>query len=86
MHFTTSSTGRVVTLNRRLLKVLWELDLGSPVIAVYTVSKDGLTAIPFTSVAEEALDRLLDRATANLNQVQLSYVKLNSRKKDSYCQ
>lgn len=72
LHFTTSSTGRVVTLNRRLLKVLWELDLGSPVIAVYTVSKDGLTAIPFTSVAEEALDRLLDRATANLNQVQLS--------------
>ncbi|XP_051171210.1 serine/threonine-protein kinase/endoribonuclease IRE2 [Leptopilina boulardi] len=72
VHFTTSSTGRVVTMNRRLLKVLWDVDLGSPVIAVYTVSKDGLTAVPFTSVAEEALDRLLDQATANLNQVQLS--------------
>ncbi|XP_033215389.1 serine/threonine-protein kinase/endoribonuclease IRE1 isoform X2 [Belonocnema kinseyi] len=72
MHFTTSSTGRVVTWNRRLAVSLWELDLGSPVIAAYVVSKDGLARIPFTSVAEEALDKLLDRDTMKLNDVQLS--------------
>ena len=74
MHFTTSSTGRVVTWNRRLAVSLWELDLGSPVIAAYAVNKDGLSRIPFTSVAEEALDKLLDRDTMKLNDVQLSYV------------
>ncbi|KAK0161952.1 hypothetical protein PV327_008347 [Microctonus hyperodae] len=71
VHFTTSSTGRVVTINRRLGMVLWELDLESPVIGVYTISKDGLVTVPFTSVAEGTLDNLLDRFAAKPSDVQL---------------
>ncbi|KMQ92763.1 serine threonine-protein kinase endoribonuclease ire-1, partial [Lasius niger] len=58
LHVTASSTGRVVTLDRRSSRVLWKLDLKSPVIAMYTVTKDGLLTIPFTSVADSFLERL----------------------------
>ncbi|KAG7210888.1 hypothetical protein KM043_012369 [Ampulex compressa] len=71
VHFTTSSTGRIVTLDRRLGMILWELDLESPVIAMYTVSKDGLITIPFTSVADGTLDLLLERFATKPSDVQL---------------
>lgn len=71
VHFTTSSTGRVVTLDRRLGLVLWELDIESPVTAVYIVGKDGLLAIPFTSVADGTLDLLLNRFASKPSDIQL---------------
>lgn len=71
VHFTTSSTGRVVTLDRRLGVVLWELDIESPVTAVYIVGKDGLLAIPFTSVADGTLDLLLNRFASKPSDIQL---------------
>ncbi|XP_011300602.1 serine/threonine-protein kinase/endoribonuclease IRE1 [Fopius arisanus] len=71
VHFTTSSTGRVVTLDRRQGMVLWELDLNSPVIGIYTMSKDGLVTIPFTSVAQGTLDNLLQRFSSKPSDIQL---------------
>ncbi|XP_072763557.1 serine/threonine-protein kinase/endoribonuclease IRE1 [Anoplolepis gracilipes] len=55
LHYTTSSTGRVVTLDK-FGNNLWKLDLKSPVIAVYIVTKDGLQAIPFTIIDDCSLD------------------------------
>ncbi|XP_015520215.1 serine/threonine-protein kinase/endoribonuclease IRE1 [Neodiprion pinetum] len=71
IHFSTSSTGRIVTLDRRLGVALWELDLESPVIAAYTVSDDGLVSVPFTSVADGTLDHLLKRFKARPGDIQL---------------
>ncbi|XP_014471160.1 PREDICTED: serine/threonine-protein kinase/endoribonuclease IRE1 [Dinoponera quadriceps] len=71
LHFTTSSTGRVVTLDKRLGIVLWELDLKSPIIAMYTLTEDGLLTVPFTSIAEETLDSLLGRLAAKSTDIQL---------------
>lgn len=62
LHFTTSSTGRVVTLDR-LGRILWKLDLKSPVIAIYTVTKDGLLTIPFTSIADSLLENFAMKPT-----------------------
>ncbi|XP_011630520.1 serine/threonine-protein kinase/endoribonuclease IRE1 isoform X1 [Pogonomyrmex barbatus] len=62
VHFTTSSTGRVVTLDR-LGRIVWKLDLKSPVIAMYTVTKDGLLTIPFTSIADSLLERFATKPT-----------------------
>ncbi|XP_029675812.1 serine/threonine-protein kinase/endoribonuclease IRE1 [Formica exsecta] len=62
LHFTTSSTGRVVTLDR-LGRILWKLDLKSPVIAIYTVTKDGLLTIPFTSIADSLLENFATKPT-----------------------
>ncbi|XP_043279722.1 serine/threonine-protein kinase/endoribonuclease IRE1 isoform X2 [Venturia canescens] len=71
VHFTTSSTGRVVTLDGRLGIALWELDLGSPVIGAYTFSKDGLVTVPFTSVAEGTLTNLLQTFSLERSDVKL---------------
>ncbi|XP_032689202.1 serine/threonine-protein kinase/endoribonuclease IRE1 isoform X2 [Odontomachus brunneus] len=71
LHFTTSSTGRVVTLDKRLGIVLWELDLKSPIIAMYTLTEDGLLTVPFTSIAEGTLDSLLERLATKSTDIQL---------------
>ncbi|XP_003699825.1 serine/threonine-protein kinase/endoribonuclease Ire1 isoform X2 [Megachile rotundata] len=71
VHFTTSSTGRIVTVDRRLGVVLWELDVQSPVIAVYIVEEGGLLTVPFTSVADETLDLLLKRFAKKPSDIQL---------------
>nr|XP_034191794.1 serine/threonine-protein kinase/endoribonuclease IRE1 isoform X2 [Osmia lignaria] len=71
VHFTTSATGRIVTVDRRLGVVLWELDVQSPVIAVYIVREDGLLTVPFTSVADETLDLLLKRFAKKPSDIQL---------------
>lgn len=71
VHFTTSSTGRIVTVDRRLGIILWELDVQSPVIAVYLVEEEGLLTVPFTSVADETLDLLLTRFANKPSDIQL---------------
>ncbi|XP_078035621.1 serine/threonine-protein kinase/endoribonuclease Ire1 isoform X2 [Augochlora pura] len=71
VHFTTSSTGRIVTVDKRLGIVLWELDVQSPVIAVYIVRKDGLLAVPFTSVADGTMDHLLERFASKPSDIKL---------------
>ncbi|XP_076175051.1 serine/threonine-protein kinase/endoribonuclease Ire1 isoform X2 [Ptiloglossa arizonensis] len=71
VHFTTSSTGRIVTIDKRLGIVLWELDVQSPVIAVYIVREEGLLTVPFTSVADETLDLLLKRFAKKPSDIQL---------------
>lgn len=58
VHFTSSSNGRVVTLDKIRGSVLWDHDLGSPIIGVYTVEKEGLLAVPFTSMANHTLAHL----------------------------
>ncbi|XP_001607831.2 serine/threonine-protein kinase/endoribonuclease IRE1 isoform X1 [Nasonia vitripennis] len=68
-HFAGSSTGQVVTLDR-FGNTLWNINLGSPVIAIYTISKDGLITIPFTSVSESTLGQLLQKIAINPNEFQ----------------
>lgn len=71
VHFATSSTGRIVTVDRRLGIILWELDVQSPVIAVYIVREDGLLTVPFTSVADQTLNLLLKRFANKPSDIQL---------------
>ncbi|KAL7301231.1 hypothetical protein TKK_0006195 [Trichogramma kaykai] len=63
-HFTSSSMGQVITLDR-FGNILWNIDLGSPVIAAYTVSKDGLITIPFSSVSDNTLNLLMKKISVN---------------------
>lgn len=58
-------------MDRRLGIVLWELDVQSPVIALYIVRKDGLLTVPFTSVADGTLDLLLKRFASKPSDIQL---------------
>ena len=60
-HFTDSSTGSLVTLDRQTGVVQWNVRIGSPIVALYLVQGDGIVNVPFTSVSKETLTNLLDK-------------------------
>lgn len=68
-HFTASSTGKILTLDRHTGDLLWQQDLGSPVVGIYGLIHDiskpsvgiGLIATPFTSLSVETLLNLSSR-------------------------
>ncbi|KAK6624059.1 hypothetical protein RUM44_010917 [Polyplax serrata] len=59
LHFTGSSSGRLVTLERATGSLIWQLDCKSPVVDIYILESKGLLKVPFTSVAEPTLDQLI---------------------------
>ena len=60
-HFTDSSTGSLVTLDKKTGAVQWNVRIGSPIVALYLVQGDGIVNVPFTSVSKETLTNLLDK-------------------------
>lgn len=63
-HFTDSSMGYLVTLDRRTGMVQWQVQIGSPIVAMYRVEGDGIVNVPFTSVSKETLNNLLEQFNA----------------------
>ncbi|XP_014664450.1 PREDICTED: serine/threonine-protein kinase/endoribonuclease IRE1-like [Priapulus caudatus] len=57
-HFTSSSTGVMVTIDKDSGKVLWKYRFGSPVVAIYVQKADALTKVPFTCIGIETLNYL----------------------------
>lgn len=57
-HFTSSSSGKLLTMDRRRGTLLWEIDFGSPVVGVYLLDSDGLLSVPFTGLATNTLTHL----------------------------
>lgn len=68
-HFTTSSTGKILTLDRHSGDLLWQNDFHSPVVGMYTLIHDisnpsdeiGLVPVPFTSLSTDTLQNLADK-------------------------
>lgn len=60
LHFTDSSSGLTVTLDRELGTFVWQKDLSSPVVAVFVLGPEGLLSVPFTTVSERALKNIID--------------------------
>lgn len=58
LHFASSSTGRIVTIDRRTNELLWELNMNSPLASVYLLDLDGLISVPFTIMANHSLSNL----------------------------
>ncbi|KAJ9574851.1 hypothetical protein L9F63_007976, partial [Diploptera punctata] len=71
VHFTASSTGRTLSLDRRVGSLLWECDYGSPVIAMYILENEELVSVPFTSVAEETMEHLVTQFTSSSEQIKI---------------
>lgn len=63
-HFTDSSQGSLVTLDRRTGMVQWEQQIGSPIVAMFRLEGDGMVNVPFTSVSKETLLNLMDQFNA----------------------
>lgn len=60
-HFTDSSSGKLVTLDKVSGAVQWETKLASPVVAMYQLAGESIAAVPFTSVSQETLTHLMDQ-------------------------
>lgn len=60
IHVTSSTSGKIVTMNRKTGGFLWErLDIKSPVIAVFLLGRDGFLSVPFTTVADDIIDKVV---------------------------
>jgi len=60
-HFTDSSTGSLISLDKNTGSVMWETQFSSPVVAMYQLASDSIASIPFTSVSIETLDNLMQQ-------------------------
>ena len=60
-HFTDSSTGTLISLDKNSGAVQWETQFSSPVVAMYHLNSDTqqLAVIPFTSVSIDTLNNLM---------------------------
>nr|XP_006813336.1 PREDICTED: LOW QUALITY PROTEIN: serine/threonine-protein kinase/endoribonuclease IRE1-like [Saccoglossus kowalevskii] len=57
-HFSSSSDGQLVTLNRKSGDILWDGNYGSPVVAMYSLEHEGLRKVAVSNVASETLNHL----------------------------
>ncbi|XP_055375464.1 serine/threonine-protein kinase/endoribonuclease IRE1 [Condylostylus longicornis] len=72
IHLTASSSGVVATLNKQG-SLLWKKDLGSPIISAYLLGKEGLLSVPFTTVADNVLESIVqDARDDTINEIKLS--------------
>jgi len=64
-HFTSPSTGTMLTYDRETGQLLWQKELDSPIIAVYSVDQatSNLVSVPFNPIAPETLDKLKNVAS-----------------------
>ena len=75
-HFTTSSTGKILTLDRHSGDLLWQNDFNSPVVGMYALLHDisnpsdgmGLVPIPFTSLSTDTLQNLASKLSQTSEQ------------------
>ncbi|XP_026470548.1 serine/threonine-protein kinase/endoribonuclease IRE2-like, partial [Ctenocephalides felis] len=78
IHLSGSEYGLTATLDRITGSYLWEFDTGSPVVAIYVLNKNGLLAVPFTTVSDDALSDILTNtklgAEDNMNLFPTLYV------------
>lgn len=62
LHFSGSSSGLTVTLDRDSETFMWQKNLNSPVVAVFVLGPEGLLSVPFTTVSDDALKNIIDDA------------------------
>jgi serine/threonine-protein kinase/endoribonuclease IRE1 len=55
-HFSSSSDGRIITVDGTTGKVLWDRNFGNPIVAMYLLEGDGLHRLPFAIIGVETLD------------------------------
>lgn len=61
IHVSSSRSGKIVTMNRKTGRFLWEkLDITSPIVSVFLLSREGFLSIPFTAVADEVIEKVVD--------------------------
>ncbi|XP_065558599.1 serine/threonine-protein kinase/endoribonuclease IRE1-like isoform X1 [Artemia franciscana] len=61
IHYTASSNGHIITFDRTDGSLLWQRDLGSPIISIMSSEDYSLVSIPFLTVSSDAIFRITAR-------------------------
>lgn len=68
IHFTSTSSGRVMSFDRKTGDLVWSHNFETPVVAAYLLdSRDGLISVPFNSIGDDTLDHIMEDATTLSN-------------------
>ncbi|CAJ0959685.1 unnamed protein product, partial [Mesorhabditis belari] len=67
-HFASSSTGHVLTVDIDG-QIVWEKDLGQPIVAMYLLQNDGLHKLRYTVIGRESMERLITPVFQNTNTI-----------------
>lgn len=57
-HYSSSSSGHLMTFDNVSERLLWAADLDQPVIALYLLKRDGLYKIPLSRMGQEVMDQM----------------------------
>lgn len=63
MHVTSSTTGKIITMNKKSGNFLWELSddvYSSPIVAIFILTNEGFLSVPFTTVGENVIEKVID--------------------------
>ncbi|KAL4709941.1 hypothetical protein ACJJTC_003904 [Scirpophaga incertulas] len=63
IHFASTSSGRLMSFNRKTGDLVWSHNLETPVVAAYLLDRDGLISVPFNSIGDDTLDHIMEDAT-----------------------
>ncbi|CAB3223992.1 unnamed protein product [Arctia plantaginis] len=68
IHFTSTSSGRVMSFDRKTGDLVWSHNFETPVVAAYLLdSREGLISVPFNSIGDDTLDHIMEDATTLSN-------------------
>ncbi|KAF8771918.1 Serine/threonine-protein like [Argiope bruennichi] len=64
-HFTSCSSGRILSVEKRNGNILWYGDYESPVVGLYLLERNGLKNVPFHSLSTETLEHISQAQTSS---------------------
>ncbi|CAK1595982.1 unnamed protein product [Parnassius mnemosyne] len=67
IHFTSTSSGRIMSFDRKTGDLVWSHNFETPVVAAYLLDRQGLITVPFNSIGDDTLDHILEDATTLRN-------------------
>ncbi|RVE44453.1 hypothetical protein evm_010857 [Chilo suppressalis] len=67
IHFASTSSGRLMSFDRKTGDLVWSHNFETPVVAAYLLDREGLISVPFNSIGDDTLDHIMEDATTLRN-------------------
>lgn len=59
-HFTSSSDGRIITVDPANGDILWRRDFNSVIVNIYSLKSDGMHKLPSLAIGKETFESLIE--------------------------
>ncbi|GMT14573.1 hypothetical protein PFISCL1PPCAC_5870 [Pristionchus fissidentatus] len=64
-HLVSSSSGDVLAIHEKTGSLLWQTDVGQPVVAMYMLRSNGLHKLAYTPVGRETMEGIVEKSLAD---------------------